>query len=202
MADPPSGPRPGTPSTGARRRIPAEGVLEVFVADEQSVHAIDVQRWGDLARNVLLAEGIRGDAELSLLFVSHDTMADLNARFMDGEGPTDVLSFPIEEDLMELGRWPDLATTGPDRSPPDPSDAPLLLGDVVISPEVAAANAPGHAGSFDDEIALLVVHGVLHILGLDHGDPDEAREMRAKEQDLLARFHGPVAAGTEVPPEQ
>jgi probable rRNA maturation factor len=167
-------------------------VLEVFVADEQSVHAIDVQRWGDLARNVLLAEGIRGDAELS----------DLNARFMDGEGPTDVLSFPIEEDLMELGRWPDLATTGPDRSPPDPSDAPLLLGDVVISPEVAAANAPGHAGSFDDEIALLVVHGVLHILGLDHGDPDEAREMRAKEQDLLARFHGPVAAGTEVPPEQ
>jgi probable rRNA maturation factor len=74
-----------------------------------------------------------------------------------------------------------------------------MLGDIVICPSVAAANAPEHAGTLDDELALLVVHGVLHVLGHDHAEPDEAREMRAIEADLLARFHGPVAAGTEIP---
>lgn len=171
------------------------------MADEQSAEPVDVARWGELARRVLAAEGIRGDAELSLLFVSRDTIAELNERFMDASGPTDVLSFPIEEDIVELGRWPDITTTGPDRSPPDPSDAPLLLGDVVISPEVAAANAPTHAGTYDDELALLVVHGVLHILGMDHGDAAGAEAMRARERELLARFHRPLDVGTEVPPE-
>jgi probable rRNA maturation factor len=74
-----------------------------------------------------------------------------------------------------------------------------MLGDIVICPSVAAANAPEHAGTLDDELALLVVHGVLHVLGHDHAEPDEARAMRALEADLLARFHGAVPVGTEIP---
>ena len=79
------------------------------------------------------------------------------------------------------------STVGPDREPP--TEVPLLLGDVVVCPAVAARNAPTHAGTYDDEIALLVVHGILHVLGMDHAEADEAAAMQARERDLLGRFH-------------
>jgi probable rRNA maturation factor len=151
---------------------------------------VDVARWTDLARDVLVAEGVRGDAELSLLFVDETTISDLNTRFMEAEGPTDVLAFPID-DPATPGRWPDASSSGPDRDDPDEGDLPLLLGDVVVCPAVAARQAPDHAGSYDDEVALLVVHGVLHVLGHDHAEPDEAAAMQARERDLLDRFHRP-----------
>ncbi|HEY6414947.1 MAG TPA: rRNA maturation RNase YbeY, partial [Acidimicrobiales bacterium] len=66
---------------------------------------------------------------------------------------------------------------------------PLLLGDVVVCPAVAERQAPEHAGSYDDELALLVVHGVLHVLGHDHAGVDEAAIMQARERELLQRFH-------------
>jgi probable rRNA maturation factor len=160
----------------------------VFGADEQSAHPVDVTRWVTLAEHVLKAEGVRGEAELSLLFVDESVMGELNRRFMDTEGPTDVLAFPID-DPIDSGRWPDAGTTGPDRDGPDPGDLPLLLGDVVVCPAVAARQAPEHSTSVDDELALLVVHGVLHVLGHDHADPAEQAAMQAKERDLLARFH-------------
>ena len=71
----------------------------------------------------------------------------------------------------------------------------------MICPAVAAANAPTHAGTYDDELALLVVHGLLHLLGLDHADEPGTRAMQARERDLLARLHGPLARDpwTEVP---
>lgn len=141
------------------------------------------ERWAGLATDVLAALDVDGPAELSLSFVEADTIAALNVEHLGGEGPTDVLSFPLDVDA------PVDAT----------SDAPRMLGDIVICPSVAAANAPEHAGTLDDELALLVVHGVLHVLGHDHAEPDEARTMRALEADLLARFHGRVAAGTEIP---
>jgi probable rRNA maturation factor len=165
----------------------------VFVADEQEVHPVDVTRWSSLVRNVLTAQGVTGAAELSVLFVDVDVMSGLNQRFMEHEGPTDVLSFPLDDDFVELGRWPDTATTGPDRGPEDPDDMPLLLGDVVICPDVAHANAGHHAGSYDDEIALLLVHGVLHVLGMDHDGPADTAAMQARERELLAEFHGPLA---------
>ena len=115
-------------------------------------------------------------------------MAELNGRFMGAEGPTDVLAFPID-DPIEPGRWPDAGSTGPDREPPELADLPVLLGDVVVCPAVAARQAPEHAGTFDDELALLVVHGVLHILGHDHAAPEETARMQAKERELLERFH-------------
>ena len=167
-----------------------EGV-SVFVADEQTEHPVDALRWTRLAEQVLAAEGVRGEAELSVLFVDAAAMADLNKQFHGKDGPTDVLAFPIDEDPMEGGRNPDSGGTGPGFQPPEPEDMPILLGDVVICPTVAAANAPEHAGTYDDEVALLLVHGILHLLGMDHLDDEEAEEMEARERDLLARFHRP-----------
>ena len=171
-----------------RRRPPPEGEVEVFGVDEQKDHPVELARWVDLANAVLVDWGVQGEAELSLLFVDEEVMADLNKRFMDKDGPTDVLAFPID-DPIDSGRWPDSGSTGPDREPPEVSELPMLLGDVVVCPAVAARQAPTHAGSYDDELALLVVHGVLHVLGMDHAEPEEAAAMQAKERDLLDRFH-------------
>jgi probable rRNA maturation factor len=180
---------PAYPLTSKRRRLPDEGVLEVFVANEQSAHPVDTARWQMLAERVLDAEGIRGDAELSLLFVDEQTITELNERFMGAEEPTDVLAFPLEDDAIGAGRWPDNSDSGPRALRDEGVDPPLLLGDVVICPQVASVNAPTHAGTYDDEIALLVVHGILHVLGMDHADPEEEAEMQAKERSLLERFH-------------
>ena len=184
------------PFTGKRRRLPEEGTLEVFVTDEQSSEPVDCARWQGLAAAVLAHEGIRGEAELSVLFVDESTIAELNHRFMAADGPTDVLAFPIDDgDLAEPGRSPDSSTTGPadPRTRGELTDPPLLLGDVVICPSVAARNAPDHAGTYDDELALLLVHGILHVLGSDHLEPEEEAAMQARERDLLARFHTPLA---------
>jgi probable rRNA maturation factor len=162
--------------------------IEVFVADEQEDHPIDTLRWVRLAESVLHDEGVRGDAELSMLFVDEQAMADLNQRFLGKEGPTDVLAFPIDEEPVEGGRSPDSGGTGPGFSS-EPDDLPTVLGDVVICPAVAHRNAPEHAGTYDDEVALLVVHGVLHLLGMDHVDSDEAEVMEERERQLLAKFH-------------
>jgi probable rRNA maturation factor len=158
----------------------------VFVADEQSEGPVDLPRWEALARTVLVAEGVSGEAELAVLFVDEATISDLNQTFMGQSGPTDVLAFPIDDQEVGVGRSPDGSTSGPDRDPF--SDVPLLLGDVVICPAVAARNAPTHAGTYDDEIALLVVHGVLHVLGWDHATPEETLQMQARERELLDQY--------------
>jgi probable rRNA maturation factor len=160
------------------------------VADEQVDQPVDTLRWVRLAEAVLQEEGVRGEAELSMLFVDEKAIADLNKRFLGKEGPTDVLAFPIDEEPVEGGRSPDSGGTGPGFSS-EPADLPTLLGDVVICPAVAFHNAPDHAGTYEDEIALLVVHGVLHLLGMDHEDDDEAEAMEQRERELLARFYAP-----------
>ncbi len=163
--------------------------VEVFAADEQNDHPVDTLRWARLAEAVLEDEGLSGDAELSVLFVDEMSIAELNSRFLGKDGPTDVLAFPIDEEPVESGRSPDSGGTGPGL-PSEPEDAPVLLGDIVICPAVAFRNAGEHAGSFDDEIALLIVHGLLHLMGMDHDEDDEAEEMEAKERELLGRHHG------------
>ncbi|MCU4183924.1 rRNA maturation RNase YbeY [Acidiferrimicrobium sp. IK] len=167
--------------------------VEVFAADEQQDAPVDTMRWVRLAEAVLADEGVRGDAELSMLFVDEEAIADLNQRFLGKSGPTDVLAFPIDEEPADSGRSPDSGGTGPGFSS-DPDEAPSLLGDVVICPAVALRNAPDHAGTYEDELALLVVHGVLHLLGMDHLDDDEAELMEARERELLARHHSPAPA--------
>jgi probable rRNA maturation factor len=167
----------------------------VFVADEQKDVPLDIGRWSALAEAVLLEEGVRGAAELSVLFVDETSIAELNERFMEHTGPTDVLAFPIDADAVWAVHDP--LASGPDRADPDLDEMPLLLGDVVVCPAVAARNAPDHAGTLDDELALLVVHGVLHVMGHDHAEPDEASEMRARELALLEAHHwgGPPPEG-------
>ncbi|NDB06246.1 MAG: rRNA maturation RNase YbeY [Acidimicrobiia bacterium] len=170
---------------------------EVFCADEQSTVSVDVVRWQTLARQALAMEGVRGGTELSVFFVEKSDIADLNAEHMGETGPTDVLSFPIDGgEVLEVVSGPSGGTRGPDRSPPDRGDMPLLLGDIVICPEVAVAQAPTHAGNVDDELALLVVHGVLHILGWDHADAESTLRMQAREREILSahHWHGPVPA--------
>jgi len=185
--------------------------IQVFVADEQSDRPVDPSRMGDLAERILADRGIRGDAELTVLFVDEGAIGSLNERFLGKKGPTDVLSFPIEdgEDFVgplappksspATGSGPGRGPAGPygddsDQLYPGSGGMPLLLGDVVICPEVAHRNAPEHAGTYEDEIALLLVHGILHLLGMDHQVEDEAEQMEALEQELLARHHRPAEA--------
>jgi probable rRNA maturation factor len=169
--------------------------VEVFAADEQDAHAVDTLRWVRLAEAVLQEEELPGDAELSILFVDEKSIAELNSRFLGKDGPTDVLAFPIDEEPIESGRSPDSGGTGPGM-PSEPEDIPVLLGDIVICPAVAHRNAPEHAGSYDDELALLVVHGLLHLMGMDHAEDDEAEEMEARERELLGRHYGEIRPET------
>jgi probable rRNA maturation factor len=162
--------------------------LDVYAADEQADHPVAVERWSQLARSVLTAEGIVSDTEVSLLFVDEATIASLNERFLEGEGPTDVLAFPIEDEADRGGRSPDEGGTGPGSMEAETGRL-FLLGDVVICPSVAARNAVDHGATFDDEIALLVVHGILHLLGMDHQVDEEAERMEQREQQLLARYY-------------
>ncbi len=152
----------------------------VVCADVQDDVDVDVARWAALAEAVLRAEGAIG--ELTLTFVDRAEMASLNAEHMGADGPTDVLSFPLDD-----------AGTGDQRLEGAP---PVLLGDVVVCPAVAVAAAPDHGGSVDDEIALLVVHGILHVLGHDHAEPGETASMRDREIALLSElhWHGPMPA--------
>lgn len=190
MSEPPS-PAPEPASTG---RPPVPGV-EVLVEDDQSDHPVDTDRWARLAAHALRTQGIeRG--ELSLTFVDEATIAELNRDHMGEDGPTDVLSFPLDD-------APDPAAVPGSLA----AQVPTLLGDIVICPAVAARNAadhaagaaephpghPTHDGSLDAELALLVVHGVLHVLGHDHADPDETTAMQAAEREILATLAAPEA---------
>jgi probable rRNA maturation factor len=131
--------------------------LRILVDDRQS-DAVDVEALVALAREVLEGEGVH-DAELSVSFVTEDEIAELHERYLGEVGPTDVLSFPLDEDESEEGT--------------------RLLGDVVIAPSVAAAANPAdHAA----ELRLLIVHGVLHLLGHDHMEDAEKAEMWARQE--------------------
>lgn len=169
----------------------------VFVADEQDGHAVDTERWTALANAVLRTEGVEEDVEVSVMYVDEPTIAGLNERFMGKSGPTDVLSFPIDDDPEPAGRVPDAGGTGPGSGYEEDEEQPTtLLGDIVICPSVAARNAPDHAGSYDDELALLLVHGILHLLGMDHMEPEEAEEMERRERELLTEHYKSLPLST------
>lgn len=131
--------------------------------------AVDLDGLCALISGVLAAEGVPARAEASLTLVDPSAIAALKAEHLDGDGaPTDVLSFPI------------------DGAGPVPADQPWLVGDVVVCPSVAAAQAAGHAGAVDDELALLVVHGALHLCGWDHDDDAERARMWDRERELMS----------------
>ncbi len=124
--------------------------------------------------------GVSPLAELSVLLVTSAVMADLHERWMDLPGPTDVMAFPMD-DAEEGGL---LAGGKPD----SPSGGPALLGDVVLCPDVAGQQAAAASHSVLDELHLLTVHGVLHLLGYDHAEPAEEREMFALQDRILDKF--------------
>ena len=162
-------------------------VVDVYAADEQEERAVDLDRWAGLARAVLEDRRLRGEVEVSILFVDEPSIAALNEQFLGRTGPTDVLAFPIDDEPLAGGRSPDSGGTGPGA---DAEVEPLtLLGDVVICPTVAVRNAAEHGVTVDDELALLVVHGLLHLLGMDHETDREAEAMEGLERELLARHH-------------
>lgn len=159
----------------------------VFGADEQVEVPIDLLHWVRLARFVLSEERVPEEAELSVIFVDEQAITDLNERFLGGSGATDVLAFPMDDDVVLGGRQPDQGGRGPG-SPAEPGDPPIVLGDVVVCPRVAEHQAAEHGHSLHDELALLVVHGVLHLLNYDHAEERESAAMKRRERELLDRF--------------
>lgn len=137
--------------------------VQVAVDDRQDAVAVDAFRWAELLAAALASEGVVAPAEVGLSFVGLTEMTELNRVHMDAEGPTDVLAFPIDG----LGQVP--------------PGQPAMIGDVVICPEYAQ-RAPQ---ILDDELALLVVHGALHLLGHDHAEPEETERMKQREAALL-----------------
>jgi probable rRNA maturation factor len=125
------------------------------------------------ARYALDEMGVNPMAELSILLVDLEYMAELNHRWMGGDGPTDVLAFPMEEGTIDPG--PNELGGG----------EPTLLGDVVLCPDVAARQAAQAGHDTAAELDMLTVHGVLHLLGYDHAEPEEEREMFALQAKLL-----------------
>src|ERR1035441_10386212 len=126
--------------------------VDIYAADEQAEQPVAIGRWSELARAALMAEGITSDTEVSLLFVDEQSIGALNERFLGRSGPTDVLSFPIEDEVERSGRSPDQGGTGPGSIETD-SDRFLLLGDVVICPPVRPRNAVRLCGALQGVLA-------------------------------------------------
>jgi probable rRNA maturation factor len=126
-----------------------------------------------LARHVLAAMHVHPQAELSVVLVDESAMEQLHVQWMDEPGPTDVLSFPMDE-----------LRPGSD----DEESQPGLLGDVVVCPQVAARQARTAGHSTHEEMLLLTTHGILHLLGYDHAEPDEEKEMFELQRKLLLTF--------------
>jgi probable rRNA maturation factor len=139
--------------------------MNVFVANEQDL-AVDEVRLSVLARHTLASEDIDDGAELSVLLVSPSHIRRLNARFAGDDYPTDVLAFPMMEEDEDT----------------------MVLGDVVMCPQVARNNARKLGHSLDKELETLCVHGILHLLGYDHQGIEDGSRMEQRVAEVLSSF--------------
>ena len=146
--------------------------MSVYVANESGVE-VDEVGLAALARHVLSSMGVSPLAELSLMLVTEDAMERLHVQYMGEQGATDVLAF-AQDDLSSGA-----PVTGSDEVPE------ALLGDVVLCPAVAVRQARAAGHSTADELLLLATHGVLHLLGYDHMEPEEEKEMFGLQSTLL-----------------
>lgn len=146
--------------------------MSIEVNNESGIEAEETQIVA-LARHVLDELKVHQQAELSVMLVDEGAMSALHEQWMDESGPTDVLSFPMDE-------------LRPGRDGEDPQ--PGLLGDVVLCPAVAARQAQTAGHSAHEELLLLTTHGILHLLGYDHAEPAEEKEMFALQRRLLLTF--------------
>ena len=156
--------------------------MAVDIANESGVEA-DTAGLVRLAGFALEQLRIHPQAELSILLVDEATMSSYHEKYMGEPGPTDVLSFPMDE----------LRPPGDDDEPPEG-----LLGDIVLCPQVTAAQAAEHGRSAAEESEYLLVHGLLHLLGFDHGDPEEHAEMFGVKDKIVSEWQlaRPDRAGT------
>ena len=141
--------------------------------NNESSFAIDEAALQRLATYCLDAMRVHPDADLALVLVDEGAMEQLHVQWMGEPGPTDVLSFPMDE--LRPGN-DDVVTP------------PGVLGDVVLCPQVAEVQAEGAGHSTMDELLYLTAHGILHRLGFDHAEPDEEKEMFALQRDLIIGF--------------
>ncbi|MGI8577671.1 MAG: rRNA maturation RNase YbeY [Nocardioidaceae bacterium] len=155
--------------------------MSVEVLNESGVD-LDVTEFAKLARFAMSRMRIHPEAELCLKLVDEPTMAQFNERFLDTPGPTDVLSFPMDE--LRPARDGESAVEG-------------ILGDMLLCPSYAMAQAPRFHRTADAELQLLTIHGILHLLGYDHAEPDDEQEMFALQGRLLAEWQG-VKGGEDV----
>jgi probable rRNA maturation factor len=159
--------------------------------NNESGMAADEDALRELAQYVIGQMETHPLADLSMLLVDEAHMTNLHEKWMEEPGPTDVLSFPMDELRPH-------SMAGPNRSRGRDGDEPepVLLGDVVLCPQVAAVQARQHGHSTQAELELLTVHGVLHLLGYDHADPEEEAEMFGLQNELLRDWRLESAART------
>ncbi|HEU4807147.1 MAG TPA: rRNA maturation RNase YbeY [Homoserinimonas sp.] len=141
--------------------------------NNESVIAVDEATLQRLAIYTLDQLHVHPDADLSIVLVDEAAMEQLHVQWMDEPGPTDVLSFPMDE--LRPGTEDAISPAG-------------LLGDVVLCPQVASAQAETAGHSLLDELLMLTVHGILHLLGFDHAEPAEEKEMFGLQRDILIGF--------------
>lgn len=153
--------------------------MSIEILDE-SGRALDVRRLAALSRFVMDRMRVHPLAELCIKAVDEATIAELNEQWMEKEGPTDVLAFPMDE------LRPGLVDEEPEEG---------VLGDLVLCPDVAARQAAAAGHSTEAEIELLTVHGILHLLGYDHAEPEEHKEMFGLQDDLLGAWRASVPTG-------
>jgi probable rRNA maturation factor len=149
--------------------------MSIDIANETDYgieQGVDPEELVGVARYVLGEMGIHPMAELSILLVDTAAMEQLHIQWMDEPGPTDVLSFPMDE-------------LRPARAEDDNEPVPGLLGDVVLCPEVAEKQAKDAGHATAEELRLLTTHGILHLLGYDHAEPEEEAEMFGLQKQLL-----------------
>jgi probable rRNA maturation factor len=147
--------------------------VNVFFSDEQEV-PVDGAALRGFAETILVAEGLPPGTEMSLILIGPDQIAEYNRRFMEREGPTDVLAFPLED--LVPGAIP----------APVANEPPLTLGDVFLCPAEIRRRADREGFVFEDFTFLLTAHGILHLLGYDHDDEAAAERMESREDQLLA----------------
>ncbi|HJQ47891.1 MAG TPA: rRNA maturation RNase YbeY [Amycolatopsis sp.] len=154
--------------------------MSIEIANESGI-AVDEATIVSAARFALDRMEVSPLAELSVMLVTVEVMSDLHQRWMDLPGPTDVMAFPMDE--LDSARRPDAGDA-----------SPALLGDIVLCPAFARDQARTAGHSLLDELHLLTVHGVLHLLGYDHAEPAEEREMFGLQKRLLTDFKAARAA--------
>ncbi|MCQ2000722.1 rRNA maturation RNase YbeY [Arthrobacter zhaoxinii] len=152
--------------------------MSVEVNNESSAPDVDEEELARLGRYLLDSLYVHPEADLSIILVDEDAIEKLHIEWMDLPGPTDVLSFPMDE--LRPGTAGRITPAG-------------VLGDIVLCPQVAARQARDAGHGTDEELLLLTTHGVLHLLGYDHAEPEEEKEMFGLQRRLLSAYLGKQA---------